>query len=92
MQAAVPNALAPAYTDDTAAAGKAVHNVAFLSFLLRHGPMYGYFSDPGKSWYITARQKMRRPLNRHSRQMTWTSSTLTGRDTWVASSGAMQAK
>jgi hypothetical protein len=52
MQAAVPDALAPAYADDTAAAGKAVHNAACLSFLLRHGPRYGYFPDPGKSWYI----------------------------------------
>jgi hypothetical protein len=89
MQAAVPDALAPAYADDTAAAGKAVHNAACLSFLLRHGPRYGYFPDPGKSWY-----KTRRSLDRHSRQMTWTSSTstLVGRDTWVASSGAMQAR
>jgi hypothetical protein len=52
IQAAVPDALAPAYADDTAAAGKAVHNVACLSFLLRHGPRYSYFPDPGKSWYI----------------------------------------
>jgi hypothetical protein len=38
MQAAVPDARAPAYVDDTAAAGKAVHNAACRSFLLRHGP------------------------------------------------------
>jgi hypothetical protein len=49
---AVPDALAPAYADDTAAAGKAVHNAACLSYLLHHGPRYGYFPDPGKSWYI----------------------------------------
>ena len=29
-----------------------MHNAACLSFLLRHGPRYGYFLDPGKSWYI----------------------------------------
>jgi hypothetical protein len=52
MQAAVPDALAPAYADDTAAAGKAVHNAACLSFLLCNGPRYCYFPDPGKSWYI----------------------------------------
>ena len=52
MQAAVPNALAPAYADDTAAAGKAVHNAVCLSFLLHHGTRFGYFPDPGKSWYI----------------------------------------
>ena len=52
MHAAVPNALAPVYADDTAAAGKDVHNAACLSFLLQHGPRYGYFLDPGKSWYI----------------------------------------
>jgi hypothetical protein len=46
MHEAVPNALVPAYADDTAAAGKAVHN---LSYLLHHGPRYGYFPDPGKS-------------------------------------------
>ena len=49
---AVPDALAPAYADDTAAAGKAVHNVACLSYLMRHGPRYGYFLDPEKSWYV----------------------------------------
>jgi hypothetical protein len=52
MHAAVPDALAPAYADDTAAAGKAVHNAACLSFLLRHVPRYGYYPDPGRSWYI----------------------------------------
>jgi hypothetical protein len=49
---AVPDALAPAYADDTAAAGKAVHNSVCLSYLVRHGPRYGYFPEPGKSWYI----------------------------------------
>ena len=43
MQVAVPNALAPAYADNTAATGKAVHNAVCLSYLLRHGPRYGYF-------------------------------------------------
>jgi hypothetical protein len=52
MHEAVPDALALAYMDDTAAAGKAVHNVACLSYLLRHGPRYGCFPDPGKSWYV----------------------------------------
>jgi hypothetical protein len=52
MQAAVLDTIAPAYGDDTAAAGKAVHNAVCLSILLRHGPRYGYFPDPGKSWYI----------------------------------------
>ncbi len=52
MQVAVPDVLAPAYTDDTAAASKAMHNVACLSYLLHHGPRYGYFPNPGKSWYM----------------------------------------
>jgi hypothetical protein len=52
MRVAVPDALAPAYADDTAAAGKAVHNAACLSYLMRHGPRYCYFPEPGKSWYI----------------------------------------
>ena len=52
MHAAVPDALAPTYTDDTAAACKAVHNAACLSYLLCHGPRYGYFPNPGKSWCI----------------------------------------
>ncbi len=52
MHEAVPDALAPAYADDTATAGKAVHNAACLSYLLCHGPRYGYFHDPGKFWYV----------------------------------------
>jgi hypothetical protein len=52
MHEAVPHVLAPTYMDDTAAAGKAVHNAACLSYLLHHGPRHGYFPDPGKSWYI----------------------------------------
>jgi hypothetical protein len=47
MHEAVPGALALAYADDTAAAGKAMHNAACFSYLLRHGPRYGYFPDPG---------------------------------------------
>jgi hypothetical protein len=52
MHVAVPDALAPAYVDDTAAAGQAVHNLACLNYLLHYGPRYGYFPNPGKSWYI----------------------------------------
>jgi hypothetical protein len=52
MHKAVPDALALAYTDDTAAAGKAMHNAACLSYLLCHGLRYGYSPDPGKSWYV----------------------------------------
>jgi hypothetical protein len=52
MQEAFPDVLAPTYADDTAAARQIVHNVACLSYLLRHGPRYGCFPDPGKSWYI----------------------------------------
>ncbi len=52
MHKAVPDALTPAYLDDTAAASKAVHNVACLSYLLHYGPRYGYLPDPGKSWNI----------------------------------------
>jgi hypothetical protein len=46
MHETVPDTLAPAYADDTAAAGKAMHNAACLSYLLRHGPRY---ADPGES-------------------------------------------
>jgi hypothetical protein len=46
MHEAVPDALVPTYADDTAAAGKAVHNAVCLSYLLHHGPRYGYFPDP----------------------------------------------
>jgi len=52
MRVAVPDALAPACADNAAAAGKAVHNAACLSYLLPHGHRYGYFPEPGKSWYI----------------------------------------
>ncbi len=38
MHVAGPDALAPAYTDYTAAAGKDVHNAGCLSYLLHHGP------------------------------------------------------
>jgi hypothetical protein len=52
MHEADPDALTPAYADDTAAAGNAVHNAACLSYLLSHGSRYGYFPVPGKSWYL----------------------------------------
>jgi hypothetical protein len=93
MQAAVPGALAPAYVDDTAAAGKAVHNAACLSSCctIGMGPGTATSRTPGSPG-TSARQKTRQSLDRHSRQMTWTSSTLAGKNTWVASLRAMQAR
>ena len=67
MQMAVPDALAPAYADDTAAAGKAVHNAACLSYLFcAMGPGTATsltLGSPGTS----LRQKTRWSLDRHSR-------------------------
>jgi hypothetical protein len=67
MQMSVPDALAPAYADDTAAAGKAVHNVACLSYLFcAMGPGTATSLTPGSPG-TSLRWKTRRLLDRHSR-------------------------
>ena len=52
MREAVPAALQPWYADDSGSAGEARTNAACLDFLVQHGPKYGYFADPSKSYYI----------------------------------------
>ncbi len=38
--------------DDSGSAGEARTNAACLDFLVKHGPKYGHFADPSKSYYI----------------------------------------
>ncbi|KAL3810422.1 hypothetical protein ACHAXA_005630 [Cyclostephanos tholiformis] len=52
MHEAVPEALQPWYCDDAGAAGRALPNAQCLDFLVKFGPAYGYFPEPGKSHYI----------------------------------------
>ena len=52
MRAAIPEALQPWYCDDAGAAGEALPNARCLDFLVKFGPAYGYFPEPGKSHYI----------------------------------------
>ncbi len=52
MREAISEALQPWYCDDTGAAGKALPNACCLDFLVKFGPQYGYFPEPGKSYYI----------------------------------------
>jgi hypothetical protein len=52
MREAIPEALQPWYCDDAGAAGRALPNARCLDFLVKFGPTYGYFPEPGKSHYI----------------------------------------
>ena len=52
MRIAVPRTVQPWFADDSASAGRARDNAACLKFLMEHGPRYGYFPSPEKSWYI----------------------------------------
>ncbi len=52
MRETIPEALQPWYCDDAGAAGKALPNARCLDFLVKFGPQYGYFPEPGKSYYI----------------------------------------
>ncbi|KAL3815266.1 hypothetical protein ACHAXA_001878 [Cyclostephanos tholiformis] len=52
MREAIPEALQPWYCNDAGAASKALPNARCLDFLVKFGPMYGYFPKPGKSHYI----------------------------------------
>ena len=51
----IPKALQPWYCDDAGAAGKALPNARCLDFLVKFGPQYGYFPEPGKSYYLQGR-------------------------------------
>jgi hypothetical protein len=48
----IPEALQPWYCNDAGAAGKALPNAQCLNFLVKFAPQYGYFPEPGKSYYI----------------------------------------
>ncbi|KAL3826902.1 hypothetical protein ACHAXA_000870, partial [Cyclostephanos tholiformis] len=80
MQEAIPKALQPLFCDNAGAAGKALPNSHCLDFLMKFGPSYGYFPEPGKSHYI-CKVEDKPALD----------SRLTirgGNGTWAASSGA----
>ena len=52
MQNAIPESLQPWFADESSSGVIAIHNAACLNYLLEHGPRYGYFPSPSKSWYI----------------------------------------
>jgi len=52
MRETIPEALQPWYCDDQGTASKALPNARCLDFLVKFGPQYGYFPEPGKSYYI----------------------------------------
>ncbi len=52
MREKIPDALQPWYRDNAGATGKALPNAQCLNFLVKFSPPYGYFSEPGKPYYI----------------------------------------
>ena len=42
----------PLFADDLGAVGRAEHSAQCLAYLMNHGPKYGYYPLPEKSWYI----------------------------------------
>jgi hypothetical protein len=52
MREGIPKALQPWYCDYPGVAGKALPNACCLNFLMKFGPQYGYFPEPGRSYYI----------------------------------------
>ncbi len=52
MHEEFPEALQPWYCDNAGAAGKALTNAQCRDFLVKFGPPYGYFPEPGKLYYI----------------------------------------
>ena len=52
MRVDVPQTLPPWFANDTGAAGKVVYNIKCLAYLVIHGPRFGYYPEPAKSWYI----------------------------------------
>ena len=60
MRREIPTTLQPWFTDNSASGGAAKDNTACLNYLMDHGPQYGYFPSPAKSWYIC--KKVDEPL------------------------------
>lgn len=52
LRKAVPDALTPWYADDSAAAGQAEQCARALRFLETFGPIYGYYPEAEKSYFI----------------------------------------
>jgi hypothetical protein len=52
MHEEIPKALQLWYCDDAGAAGKAMLNAWCLDFLVKFGPPYGFFPNPGKLYYV----------------------------------------
>jgi hypothetical protein len=57
MRETTPNALQPWYCNDAGAVGKALPNACCLDILVKFGLQYGYFSEPGKFYYIYTMMK-----------------------------------
>ena len=51
MRVATPKTLQPWFDENSASKGIARHSAACLNYLIGHGPRYGYFPSPSKSWY-----------------------------------------
>ena len=91
MGETIPKALQPWYCDDAGAAGKALPNARCLDFLVKFGPQYGYFPEPGKSYYICKaedKEAARKPLKASAS----TSTTQEGSATSAASLGALRRR
>ncbi|KAL7502374.1 hypothetical protein ACHAXN_001333, partial [Cyclotella atomus] len=52
LKRTIPEVLTPWYADDSAAAGQAESCAHALLFLQRFGPIYGYYPEPEKSYFI----------------------------------------
>ena len=51
-RAAIPQTLQPWFAHDAGAVDKAKHSTECLEYLVIHGPLFGYYPEPSKSWYI----------------------------------------
>ena len=47
-----PEVMQPWYADDLALLGRHAANARCLKLLTKAGPFFGYFPNPGKSWYV----------------------------------------
>jgi hypothetical protein len=52
MRETIPEALQPWYCNNADVACMALHNACCLDFLVKFGPQYGFFPEPGKLYFI----------------------------------------